>query len=195
MTVTARNDSWRMALLALVALLPLGGCGIVAGGGAVVGVAAAEERGIEGAARDTRISAAVIQALFEKNNLYFTKIGVEVYESKVLLTGVLEDRAMHVEAVRIAWATDGVLDVYDEILESGQGVNFANDTWITAQLKYKLTTDRTVYSINYSVETVGGTVYLMGVALNQAELDRVVAHARSIAYVNRVVSHVRVKRT
>ncbi len=192
MMIRATRNSWLVAL-ALAATLPLGGCGVVVGGGAVVGLAAAEERGIEGAARDTRISAGIFQSLFEKNNVYLTKVGVEVYEGKVLLTGVLEDRAMHVEAVRLAWATDGVLDVYDEIRESSEGVNFAYDTWITAQLKYKLTADKTVYSINYSIETVGGTIYLLGVALSQAELDRVIAHARSISYVTRVVSHVRVK--
>ena len=49
-------------------------------------------------------------------------------------------------------------------------------------------------AINYSVETVNGTIYLIGIAQNQEELDRVIAHARTIEYVRKVVDHVRVKK-
>ena len=36
-----------------------------------------------------------------------------------------------------------------------------------------------------------GVVYLMGVAQSPDELERVIEHARNIAYVERVVSYVR----
>ena len=48
-------------------------------------------------------------------------------------------------------------------------------------------------SINYSVETVNGTVYLLGIAQDEAELVRVIEHARGIEDVKQVVSHVVVK--
>ena len=69
----------------------------------------------------------------------------------------------------------------------------ANDTWITTKLTSKITVDENIFSINYSIETVGGVIYLIGIAQDQAELDRVINHARSIESVQRVVSHVRVK--
>ncbi len=47
--------------------------------------------------------------------------------------------------------------------------------------------------MNYSIETVNGVVYLIGVAQSQEELDRVINHARQISYVRRIVSHVRIK--
>ena len=40
---------------------------------------------------------------------------------------------------------------------------------------------------------MNGTVYLIGVAQSQKELDRVRDHARQIRYVRRIVSHVRIK--
>ena len=52
---------------------------------------------------------------------------------------------------------------------------------------------REVLSINYSIETVNGTVYLLGIAQDDAELVRVIEHARGIENVKRVVSHVVVK--
>ena len=57
----------------------------------------------------------------------------------------------------------------------------------------KLLVDSDVLSINYSVETVNGTVYLLGIAQDEAELARVTEHARSIEDVKRVVSHVVLK--
>jgi hypothetical protein len=50
-----------------------------------------------------------------------------------------------------------------------------------------------VQSINYTVETVGGTVYLMGIGQNQHELDRAINHARTTKYVKNVVSYVRLR--
>jgi osmotically-inducible protein OsmY len=47
-----------------------------------------------------------------------------------------------------------------------------------------------VNSINYSVEVVNGTVYLLGVSADQAEHDRVVGIARNMANVRRVVTHI-----
>ena len=41
---------------------------------------------------------------------------------------------------------------------------------------------------------MNGTVYLMGIAQNQAELNRVKNHARGLDYVRRVISHVRLKK-
>ncbi len=40
---------------------------------------------------------------------------------------------------------------------------------------------------------VNQNVYLIGVAQDQAELDRVMAHAKDVQYVRRVVNYVRLK--
>ena len=66
------------------------------------------------------------------------------------------------------------------------------DAWITAQLSATLLFDKEVSSINYSLETVDGIIYLMGIARSREELERVVAHAKEVSYVRRVVSYVRV---
>ena len=69
----------------------------------------------------------------------------------------------------------------------------ARDMWITTRLTWKITFDKNVHAINYVVETVNGTVYLIGIAQNQPELDRVIAYARGLTYVKKVISHVRLK--
>ena len=69
----------------------------------------------------------------------------------------------------------------------------ARDKWVNAQLRLKITFDGKIKAINYAIDTVNGTVYLMGIAQSKEELALVRNHARNIEYVRRVISHVRVK--
>ena len=179
----------------LIALL-LGGCvGIAVGVGATAGVAAYQERGIEGAAIDLNLEAQIVKLWLQQDDTLVLKLGVEAYEGRILLTGVVEDPQMQADAVRLVWTVIGVREVINEIqVTSDSGIiDLARDSWITTQLKSKLTLDNKVLAINYAIETVNGIVYLIGIAQNQGELDRVIAHSRTIAYVRQVISHVRVK--
>lgn len=174
----------------------LGGCaGAVIGSGAAIGTAAYQERGIRGVARDMATATRMRTKLLDAGEKYVTGVGVEVYEGRVLLTGTLAAEDMRAWAVSLAWKTDGVKDVINEIQIGNSGFrDLATDSWITTQLQSKITFDRKILAINYSIETVNGTIYLIGIAQNQAELDRVMAHARAINYVKRIISHVRVKK-
>ena len=98
--------------------------------------------------------------------------------------------------MKIAWQVNGVKEVINEIQldRNATATDFAQDIWITTQLKSNLTFDPDIMAINYVVETVKGAVYLIGIAQNQTELDRVIGHASAIKHVNNVTSHVRLKK-
>ncbi len=183
--------------LAAAALLGLSACapvGMVAGAGAGVGVAAAQERGIAGRTADLRIEARIFEKFFNTDVSLQTKLGVEVYEGRVLLTGATEDVRLADKAVKLAWQVDGVKDVINEIqLRNSGAKDFIRDTWITGQLRSKITFDKEIFAINYAIDTVNGRVYIIGIAQNPAELRRVMDHAGNIRYVRDVISHVRVK--
>ncbi len=192
---TARTPAPLAAVLLLAAALTLGGCaGAVIGGGAAVGTAAYQERGVQGVARDMATATRMRTRFLDAGEEYVTGVGVEVYEGRILLTGTLADENRRATAVGLAWKTDGVKDVINEI-QSGKATfrDWAKDSWITAQLQSKITFDQKILAINYSIETVNGIIYLIGIAQNQTELGRVIAHARTIGYVKRVITHVRVK--
>ena len=174
----------------------LNGCAAVVGTGATVGVAAAQERGIKGRAEDLRLEVLLAKKYINAGLKLTATIGVEVYKGRVLLTGATRDMKIADQAVKLAWQLDGVKEVINEIqLDRGTTVtNYAHDTWITTQLKTKLTFDKEILAINYVVETVNRTIYLIGIAQNQLELDRVVDHASGINYVTNVVNHVRLKK-
>ena len=185
-----------IALLLLLATAPvLSGCvGAVIGAGAAVGVAALEERTVGTVADDTKTAAQIRLAILDKGQDYALKVGIEVFEGRVLLTGAVPTEQMRADAVGIAWKVAGVKDVLNEIQVSSSGfIDTARDSWITTQLTSKITFDEKVHAINYAVETVNGVIYLIGIAQNQTELDRVIAYARGLNYVKKVISHVRLK--
>lgn len=186
-------------LLALAAVAVLeAGCtpvDLAIGGVAATGVAAAQERGLAGTTRDTALSAAIQELWFRTNFDMFSKLSSTVTEQRALLTGKVQDPEMRVEAVKLAWQVQGINEVINEIevTDTSSLVDSARDYWITTQLRARITFDQDVKSINYSIDTVNGVVFLMGIARDQAEHDRVTNHARNLAYVRRVVSYVRIR--
>ena len=184
------------AVLLLALLAPLSGCvSMVIGAGATVGVAVMEERPFKVHLRDTTIATEIRYNLVEASEKFITGVGIEVYEGKALITGVVENEVMRAHALKLVWKVEGLKDVYNELQVGDNGItNFAKDSWVTTQLKSKTTLDQDVLAINYTIETVNGVVYLIGIAQSKREIDKVIAHARSLSYVKRVISHVRIKK-
>jgi osmotically-inducible protein OsmY len=196
--MAARFDLWVFSfLLLLLATSPfLNGCvGAAIGAGASVATAASEERGLNNAARDLAIRTKISALWLDHSDALLTSADILISEGRVLLTGSVPTQKMRVDAVRLAWKAAGVKEVINEIrvTSSGGTSGFARDGWISTKLKTRLTLDNQVFSINYSIDTVGGTIYLMGIAQNATELERVRNHARQIKYVRRIVSHVIMK--
>ena len=90
--------------------------------------------------------------------------------------------------------TDGVKDVINEIQTGAINLrDMGKDAWISTQLRSKITFDRYIHAINFSIETVNGIIYIIGIAKNQAEISRIMKHAKTIGYVKKIINHVRVK--
>lgn len=178
------------------ALLANGGCtSLVVGAGATAGVAAMQERGFKNSVNDNAINANLWRKYLEIDKQMFVDIEIEVVEGEVLLAGYVPTAGVEMTAVKTAWQTDGVKRVINQ-LKVGKEVGLidaANDLLISTRIKTALMFDSRVYAINYNIETVDGTVYLMGIAQNKDELDRVISHVRATSYVKKVVSFVRLK--
>jgi osmotically-inducible protein OsmY len=185
-----------LSTLLLAAALPLSGCIETAvGAGAVAGTSAMQDRGIKGAAYDTGIRAEINHAWLEKDHKMWMSLNLQVYEGRVLVSGTVPNEDMRADAVELAWKPKNVREVINEVQVTAEGgvVNYARDTAISTELNGRLLFAKNVQSVNYSTEVVNGTIYLLGVAQTQSELDRVVDIARNISNVKRVVSHVILK--
>ncbi len=185
-----------LTLSASTLLLP--GCtGLVAGAGVAAGTAAVQEGGVSRAVDDARIQTEINNYWFQYDVNMFRKLDLTINHGRVLITGVVQDPAHRVEAVRMAWQPRGVIQVINEIkVADSEGIiGFAKDNWITTRLRSSLILDKDIESINYSIDTVQGSVYLMGFAQDQMELNRVMSKARTIENVKQVVSYVKIAGT
>lgn len=186
-----------IALIALLAAAPaLSGCvGMVIGAGATAGVAASEERGLEGAAEDAKIRVAINEAWFRHNVDMYSKVTLAISEGRVLLTGTVPSEQVRDDAVRLTWQVAGVREVYNELLisESSGLIDGARDLRIQQEIKSRMLFDKEISNINYTVDVTDGTVYLLGIAQSETELNRVIGHAREVSAVRNVINYVRLK--
>lgn len=180
----------------LTAGASLSGCVVAAaGGGAVAGYAiVGEDLSPEQQMRDYAIKADVQAAWGNFDQGLAHRLDATVFDGQVLITGRVPDRHWRAEAVRRAHSIPGIRRVFDEI-EVGPDTHFideARDTWITTELRGELVADIDIKSINYTIKTFDRVVYVMGFARTQPELDKVIAHARTVAGVRRVTPFIRV---
>lgn len=184
-----------VALLATTVLSGCGGVGLVLGGVATAGVSVAQERTTEQAITDAEIKLTLGNKLLNADRGLFADVSTEVVEGRVLLAGEVDTPEDRIRASQLVWETEGVRELINELqVGEGQGAgSYAEDVWISTQLRAKLLTDVDVNAINYNVETVGQTVHLIGVARDEQELLRVVEIASKVPGVRNVVSHVLTK--
>lgn len=181
----------------LPVIISISGCvPLVLGGATETAVVVAQERSVGNAVDDAGI-------LLQIKNLYakqdykdlLANVDVKVVEGRVLLAGNVDKPDSQIEAVKLAWQIAGVKEVINEVqINDKSGFwNYTKDVWISTQVRARLLLGKEIRSINYSVITVNQVVYLMGIAQNQEELNRVTNVASSTSYVQRVVSYVRFK--
>jgi osmotically-inducible protein OsmY len=185
----------RNSIFAVSLLFSLSACAAaVLGGAGTAGYTGVQERSIGGAVDDAVIHAEITSRFIQEDvNKLLVDVGVEVHEGRVLLTGAVKDPETQIDAVRIAWQPKGVKEVINEIQVTDKTTykDVAKDIWITTQIRSKLLFNKHVRSINYSVETVNGIVYLMGLAQSEEELNTVTHISSTVKGVEKVISHVR----
>ncbi len=183
-------------VVVLILMPLLSGCGM-----AVVGATAAggslvffQERSIGSTIDDMNINIRINNAFLQNDRDLFQRINLTTIEGHVFMTGVVFSEKDKSTATRLAWTVDNIESVTNElqVYPKNKLYDFIHDTWVTTQLKSKFLFDKRIKSINYTCHTINGVVYLMGIALNQEELDAALSIARSIKYVKRVISLVRI---
>jgi osmotically-inducible protein OsmY len=123
------------------------------------------------------------------------RIGVNVQEHEVLLTGTAASNEIKETVESEVWQVAGVKQVYNdvEISDTAPIINYHKDAWITSQVKAKLLANPTIRSLNYSVKTVNNVVYIFGIARSVEELDTVKGIASHVRGALRVMSYVRLR--
>lgn len=189
----------------LLALLPLlfsafllEGClgAAVVGAAAGAGVVAAQERPVGAALDDTNIHVELQRDLLKEGGYsLFDDVNIEVIDGRVLLTGNVPTPDDRITAARLAWQIEGVREVANElnVRDDSSVLDYVKDSFITTKIRPQLLVHEDINDINYAIETLNGTVYVIGIARSQAELDLVHEIIRNTRGVDEVVSYVEIK--
>ena len=154
-----------------------------------------EERPLSRAVDDFNTQTELNARLIGEDPALFANVSTNVIEGRVHLSGTVPTHEERLTATRLAWATAHVREVVNdiEVTETGGLGDVARDRWISTQVRARLLTDGAIRDVNYTVETQNKVVYILGIAQSQVELDRVLAHARTVPDVRRVVNYALLK--
>ena len=183
-------------LIAIFSLWLLTSCSqVIIGGATSTSMIIVQERSAKQAAIDILIKAKIEEAMFSNDyDKLFSKVRVIVYESKVLLVGTVEETSIKEQANQISWKTKDVKEVANYItIGKNDLIDYVKDTRISLELRAKLLTDKEVSEVNFSVTTENRVLYLVGIAQNNKELDKIIEHASNIAGVKKIVNLIEIK--
>ena len=180
----------------MVLIATQSGCSALVAGVAVVtgAVVAIQERSVGDVIDDASVLIKLNRALFKVG--MFSSVTAKVSEGRILLIGVVDSPEKRIDAERLAWQQEEVKEVVNEIVIEKSATTikeFAADSTISAQIKARMVVRAGVKSVNYSVNTIGGVVYIMGIARDNKELNSVITIAKRVRGVKQVVSYVRLK--
>ena len=181
-----------LTIMSLLATLSCSGPQVITTGAGAAIAAAEDEKTLGDVFDDTSISIGIKDRVFMYEAILITKIGVDVEKGKVLLTGILNNQSQRVEVVRLAWKQPGVKEVINEIeIEDSFNIkNYAEDKIIQVQLVGKVLSDKKIKKLKYNFEVQNKVIFILGVTSDEAELERVFDHARSIKGVRDIISYV-----
>lgn len=162
--------------------------GVVGAAGA--GVVAVQDRTMGEGLDDALASNSVKSRLLAVDRAGFGNVDVEVAVGRLLLSGSVPSEQHRETAELVARSTRGIQEVFNEIqIGDRDGImRSASDEMITAQVRTRLMASPNVRGVNVNIETHRGTVYLMGLARTQDELQRAAEITSVVPGVQRVVS-------
>ena len=181
------------SFLLISSALALSGCVNAAIGIGTAAVAASTtEKGLSTSVSDSVIQAKLSESFIQTSQSIFLNVETSVNDGSVLLTGKLKTQEEKITATRLSWEIRGVREVINEIQlsDASSFKSSAKDLAASAQLRAALIRDADISSLNFSVDVVNGIVYLSGVAKNEEERERVVAHAQELRFAKQVVSYI-----
>ena len=134
------------------------------------------------------LSARII--LIDKN--YFLSVKSKVLDGRIFLTGKVNDPEEKLKLTKVAWETEGVRSVRNDI-KIKEGFDFkqsAKDILITSQLRTALIFNKDIKATNYQIDTYKKKIYIYGIASSKNEKDLVIQESKEILNVEDVIASI-----
>ena len=126
------------------------------------------------------------------NKDYFLSVKTRVLDGRIFLTGKVENPEEKLKLTKLAWETQGVRSVRNDI-KIKEEFNFkqsAKDILITSQLTTALILNKKIKATNYQIDTYKKKIYIYGIAITPEERDLVLKEAKEILDVEDVVASI-----
>ena len=123
---------------------------------------------------------------------YLFSIDSKVLDGRVFLTGKVDDPEEKLKITKMAWETDGVRSVRNDIVIK-EKLNFkqsAKDILITTQLRTALIFNKNIKATNYQIDTYKKKIYIYGIAITSDEREKVIDEAKQIIDVQDVIASI-----
>ena len=123
---------------------------------------------------------------------YLLSVKTKVLDGRIFMTGKIENPEEKLKLTKLAWETDGVRSVRNDI-KIKEEFNFkqsAKDILITSQLRTALILNKNIKATNYQIDTYKKRIYIYGIAMTTAEKDSVIEEAKQILDVKDVIASI-----
>ena len=170
--------------------------GILASGGATGMVVAEGDRSFGTVVDDATIKINIAAKFINSDDNLFVDVSTSVLEGRVLLTGLVDNQEIRIDAVRRVWEVEGVNEVVNEIQIGNRSSlkEYAQDVWITTQVRGLAAKTIGLRAIAYNFETIKGKVYIVGITSRPEQLEEVIDVAKTVKGVTEIVNYVIVKK-
>ena len=188
-----------LLMLLLISSVNLFSCspiGILASGGATSMVVAEGDRSLGTVVDDATIKINIAAKFISSNDNLFVDISTNVLEGRVLLTGLVDNQEIRIDAVRRVWEVNGVNEVINEIqIGNRESIKeYAQDLWINTQVKGLAVKTVGLRSISYNFETIQGKVYITGITSRPSQLEKLIEASKTVKGVTEIINYVIVKK-
>ena len=152
-----------------------------------------DERNVKTQAHDEKIEMAIRKKIAESERVKFIDISTYCFNGDVYLIGEYDVSSQKNDAVKLAKEVEGVRSVTEYFLQKkvGDHCGTTDNLELVAKVKARLIKDKDIWSTNVKVESVQCNIVLLGLVGSKNEINKAIAHARSIPGVRSVKSFLR----
>ncbi len=181
-------------LFGFALILILSGCvGVASKGIFGTGVSVAlDPRSVGTQIDDSIMQKNLAARILLEDKKYLISVNSKVLDGRIFLTGKVDDPEEKLKLTKMAWETDGVRSVRNDIRVKEE-FNFkqsAKDILITSQLRTALILNKNIKATNYQIDTYKKKIYLYGIAITLDEKKEVIEEAKQILDVEDVIASI-----
>ena len=181
--------------LALFFLYSCSPANIIATGGGSAMVIAEGDRSMGAVIDDATIKVNIAAKFISSEDNLFVDVSTTVLNGRVLMTGLVDNQEIRIDAVRRVWEVEGVQEVINEIQIGNRASlkEYANDVWINTQAKGLAAKAVGLRVVAYNFETIQGKVYIAGITSRPEQLEDLINAVKTIKGVKEIVNYVIIK--